>query len=313
MTKYPLKKISVIIPSYNSGKFLNGAIESVVKQTYKNLEIIINDGSTDNTEEVLKGFNNKRIKYIRLKENSGGSAVPRNAGLKATKGKYIAFLDSDDEWLPEKLEKQLDLFKKSVFGKQLGFVACHAIIIKDDKRFIHKIPNYRGNIIEEILSSCFVFSASSVLLKREVIISERFDKNFKFAPDWDTWIRIAREYDFDFVSEPLFKYYIHKNNFMRSLKGLSKVRGLKYILEKYQEVYKKHPRVHSVRLRDLGTAYLLNGDLKTARKSFIRAITTPLYLRSCINFIVSLFGYSLYKKILNQKRKMTKSPFLDYK
>ena len=98
-------KVSVVIPTYNSSQFIVETLESVFAQTYKDYEIIVvDDGSTDNTKEVLQPYTS-RIKYI-YKEN-GGPASARNVGIKSAQGEYIAFLDSDDRWLPEKLEKHI--------------------------------------------------------------------------------------------------------------------------------------------------------------------------------------------------------------
>ena len=105
--------VSVIITTYNRAHLVGKAIKSVLNQTFQDFElIVVDDGSTDNTEEVINSFNDTRIRYIRHKINKGGNAA-RNTGLRNSKGEYIAFLDSDDEWLPEKLERQLEVFKKS--------------------------------------------------------------------------------------------------------------------------------------------------------------------------------------------------------
>ncbi len=104
--------VSVIIPTYNRANLVSRAIKSVLNQTYQDFEIIVvDDCSEDNTEEIVKSFNDSRIRYIKHKKNKGGSAA-RNTGIKRARGKYIAFLDDDDEWLPSKLEKQIMLFEK---------------------------------------------------------------------------------------------------------------------------------------------------------------------------------------------------------
>lgn len=110
-------KVSVIIPTYNRAHLIGRAIKSVLNQTYKDFEIIIvDDGSTDKTEEVVKDFKDERVRYIRREKNKGGSAA-RNTGIKAARGEYIAFQDSDDEWLPEKLEKQMKAFEAMAMAK----------------------------------------------------------------------------------------------------------------------------------------------------------------------------------------------------
>ena len=107
--------VSIITPTYNCAKFIGATIESVLNQTYQNFEmIIVDDASKDNTEEVVKSFKDKRIKYIRLSKNSG-PAVARNRAMEEARGKYMAFLDSDDLWKREKLEKQINFIKKNKY------------------------------------------------------------------------------------------------------------------------------------------------------------------------------------------------------
>ena len=108
--------VSIIMPSYNTGKFISETINSVLAQTYTNWElIIVDDCSTDNTDEVVAGFCDERIRYIKNEKNSG-AAVARNYALREAKGKWIAFLDSDDLWLPEKLEKQIAFMKENNYA-----------------------------------------------------------------------------------------------------------------------------------------------------------------------------------------------------
>lgn len=99
--------VSIVIPTYNRARFLGRLVRSVLNQTYKNFEVIVaDDASTDDTAEIIKTFKDDRIRYIRHESNAGAAAA-RNTGIKASRGEYVAFQDSDDEWLPEKLEKQM--------------------------------------------------------------------------------------------------------------------------------------------------------------------------------------------------------------
>lgn len=117
--------VSIIMPSWNTGKFIAESIQSVIDQTYENWElIIVDDCSTDNTDEVVAMFNDKRIKYLKNKKNSG-AALTRNKALREAKGEWIAFLDSDDLWTPEKLEHQLRFMKKN--GYTLSFTEYEKI------------------------------------------------------------------------------------------------------------------------------------------------------------------------------------------
>ena len=108
--------VSIIMPTYNCAKFINETIKSVLNQTYENWElVIVDDCSNDNTEEVVVSFNDKRIKYNRLEKNSG-AAVARTTAMKMATGNYMAFLDSDDLWKDNKLEKQLEFMKKNNYN-----------------------------------------------------------------------------------------------------------------------------------------------------------------------------------------------------
>ena len=105
--------VSIIIPTYNRAEYLKRALKSVFSQTFKDFEVLVmDDGSTDNTLEIVESFKEERIKY-EWAENFGGPAAPRNRGLRFARGEYIAFLDSDDEWITDKIEKQFILLKKS--------------------------------------------------------------------------------------------------------------------------------------------------------------------------------------------------------
>lgn len=150
--------VSVIIPTYNRAHLLGRAIQSVLNQTYKDFEIIVvDDGSTDNTEEVMKGFDDRRIRYIRLSQNSGGSSVPRNIGLKAARGEYIASLDDDDFWLDkDKLKSQVEFLEdypdyvlvgtNSVVVNENGHELARSLLPQEDEEI-------RGKLLEQ---NCFV-------------------------------------------------------------------------------------------------------------------------------------------------------------
>jgi len=125
-----MPKISVISPTYNRAHLITRAVHSVLNQTYQDFEyIVVDDASTDNTEEVIKGFKDERIKYIKHEKNRGPSAA-RNTGIKAAKGEYIGFLDSDDEWLPEQAEKQVSKFLES--PDNVGVIYCGHVVISDE-------------------------------------------------------------------------------------------------------------------------------------------------------------------------------------
>ena len=160
--------ISVIIPTYNRGPLLGRAIDSVLAQSYGNIEVIVvDDGSNDDSEAVVRSILDARLFYIRLEKNLGG-AMARNTGIRAAKGQYIAFQDSDDEWMPDKLEKQMQVFNSA--DADIGVVYCGFIFVRgNDRKYIpaRAVIKRKENVYEQLLSENFV-STQTLLVKREV-------------------------------------------------------------------------------------------------------------------------------------------------
>ncbi len=197
MTKSP--KISVIITSYNSQKYLKYSINSVLKQSYKNYEIIIiDDGSKDSSCSIIKKFANKekKIKYFFFKKNSGTASVPRNKGVELSNGEYVCFLDADDIWINDKLSIQLKQFKR---GNMLSFTSC-SYINSEGKRhsnFLHDFLRLQLQKYFFKLGLNGLFTYNPVILS-SVIIEKKFFLKFKFntskslvgIEDLDLWLRI---------------------------------------------------------------------------------------------------------------------------
>ncbi|MDQ7032067.1 MAG: glycosyltransferase family A protein [Desulfonauticus sp.] len=210
--------VSVIIPTYNRAKFLGQAIESVLKQTYTCLElIVVDDGSTDRTWQIVKHFSDKRIKYF-YQENKG-VAWARNWGVKVSRGEFIAFLDSDDFWLPQKLEKQLRFLQETDFL----LVQCLEKWFRRGK-FVnqkrkHLMP--AGWFWEKALEMCLI-GPSCVLLKRQVLDKVGvFDETFPACEDYELWLRVLLDYPVGLVPEALVvKRGGHGDQLSRSILGL---------------------------------------------------------------------------------------------
>ena len=293
MNKKPT--VSIIIPTYNRAHLVGRAIESVLNQTYQDFEIIVvDDDSTDNTQKVVNEFQkkDKRIKYIKMNVNKG-SAAARNIGIKIARGDYIAFLDSDDEWLPEKLEKQIRLF---FANKNLGFVSCNTIILNfsGQKKAEYKISRSH-NYFLTLLERNIICSSSSVIIKKGIIGDiGYFDENLRLAQDWEMWIRVAQKYAFDFMPEPLLKYYSHSNGYISKTYKNS----LNYILQKYRTYYRRNFFVYSTRLRHDGSKFLAGGQFHNAREYFLKAIKiNPLDYRNYLYLLISFMGSQFYYKL----------------
>ena len=185
-------KISIIIPTYNQAEYLQEAIESVLNQTYKNIEIIIiDDGSTDNTLKVVNSFNDNKIIFIQQRNKGASSA--RNTGIKEANGEYIAFLDSDDLWLKDKLRKQIDFMREN---PEVGLLGTGCFQMIDTNKMIYKkIFPHKNEILQKNLIQYNPFIQSSVIVRKDVFNDiGLYDEKFKESEDYDLWLRIAQKY-----------------------------------------------------------------------------------------------------------------------
>lgn len=237
--------VSVVLPTFNRANTLGKAIQSVLSQTYENLElIVVDDGSTDNTEEVVRSFSDRRIRYISLGRNKG-AGVARNTGIDVARGEYIACQDDDSEWLPEKLEKQIKAFEKAL--PNVGIVYTGTYVIDPDidsgKRFYLPHPHLiqkEGYIYKQFLEGMFIVQPSVVIRKECFKTVGMYDEKIPSREDWDMWIRLSKYYDFKFIDEPLvITYYSRLTTHFGKIIG---ARGLIFLLEKHGEEIKKVDR-----------------------------------------------------------------------
>ncbi|OQX54719.1 MAG: hypothetical protein B5M53_05570 [Candidatus Cloacimonas sp. 4484_209] len=233
--------VSVIIPTYNRAHLIRRAIQSVLNQTYQDFEIIIvDDGSTDDTEEVVKSFKNERIRYIRQEKNEGAAAA-RNTGIKMAKGEYIAFQDSDDEWLPEKLEKQMKILENA--SPDLGVVYTSAWKVWDGKKIYEKSPTimpYEGYICKDRIDLRVkgIFLQSALIKKRYLLEIDMLDESLPRYHDLDLFIRLAKRCRFYHLDEPLFIYY-YRNPDAICVNEEKAIQAWEILLKKYAEELSK--------------------------------------------------------------------------
>jgi glycosyltransferase involved in cell wall biosynthesis len=297
--------VSIVIPTLNRAHLVTRAIKSVLNQTYQDFEIIVvDDGSIDETEKVIKRCNNKRIKYKKHQKTRGPGAA-RNTGIDATYGDYIAFLDSDDEWLPTKLEKQINLFKKNIV--KIGLTYCGVELIDQRSRNVKEkwIPKYRGYVFEKNLSENFIVSGSSTVIVQRKALEKagKFDESLASCEDWDLWIRIAKYYEFDFVPEILVNCFAHSERISSNFERV--VLGLKLFSKKYKkEIDKQRNNVKAQHFFYLGNHFCYYGDENLAKKYLMWAFDiypiNPVYFFSFIFFL--LFGYNTYTRLSTSTR-----------
>lgn len=212
--------IDVVIPVFNGEKYIGDAIESVITQTCKPFQIIvIDDGSTDETENIVKSkIDNSPIPIVYIKKQNGGLSSARNAGIKACSSQYIALLDADDLWEQTKLEKQIAIFQSS--KNELGVVYCDYTNIDSLGEHLENFccfkldTEVKGHVFEKLLYGNKVASSGSGVLVRKECFDEvgLFDESLPTCEDWDMWLRISRVYDFEYVNEKLVRLRRHNQN-----------------------------------------------------------------------------------------------------
>lgn len=290
-------KVSVIIPTKNRAHYVSSAIRSVLNQTFRDFEIIAVDGaSSDNTKEVIKGFTDQRINYIR-QENDKGVSAARNLGIIHSRGEIIAFLDDDDLWMPGMLEKQLGFMNRR---PGIGAVyTSHFGIDEGGKRFQLRLVDrsMRGDIFPKILERNYIGNCSGIMVRKTCFCTTGlFDENLLAAEDWDMWIRLAKHYEFDFTDEPLYLYRVHEKRL--SARPFVRLRAESLLFEKLQPEFKKLEDTRAVAYWHyrIGKLYCRCGNMKKGREEFKMAVDiNPHFVMCHLLLFASLLGTKMYR------------------
>ena len=272
-----MPEVSVVIGAYNCGRFIKETVLSVIDQVFENWElIIVDDGSSDDTFKTISNIRDDRIRAIRLDKNSGLPAISRNIGIKACRGEYIAFLDHDDIWFPDKLNIQLQCLKED---PAIGLVCCNLRMMSSDKTFDNTdliFDNRRrsGCLYKELMSSSFI-ACSSVVTKASILRDAGYfdeDPNIVACEDLDLWLRIARQNKIVFIPQTLGAYRVH--NFNRSGDGKQLQRCL-YIVDKHLKnnwVTERQADKARANLCFIRGWALIDKNVTLARSLFLRAL-----------------------------------------
>lgn len=249
-----MAKVSVIIPTYNRGSLISRAVESVLAQTFTDYElIVVDDGSTDQTQQVLAKFK-KRIRYI-FQENSGVSAA-RNHGIREATGEYIAFLDSDDYWIPDKLSQQVKVLDNHL---NFGIVYTRMPIINENGDVVGMKPSgISGQNFEELLEVWGDIPTSTVMTRKECFEKAGlFDTELNTMEDIDMWLRIARFYDlFEIKGKVLAYYYRHSNQV--TMDRIKVYGGLVKVCEKIMRLFPGEANKEIMKKRLSSDQYMLS-------------------------------------------------------
>ncbi|AKP76102.1 Putative teichuronic acid biosynthesis glycosyltransferase TuaG [Priestia megaterium Q3] len=295
-----MEKITCIVTTYKRPiSILQRAINSIVNQTYPNLElIVVNDAPqlTELVEEIRvlldKYDDSISIKYL-VQPNNGGACKARNTGIEHAKGKYVAFLDDDDEWLPNKLEKQYNLICK----EEAALVYCSHYEINRDgaKKLVKEELAREGNHTDEferLLLANFVGSTSYPLLRLEAVKSVGgFDLNLKSSQDHDLWLRLAEKYPIVYCNEPLVNYYYSEESISSNIDN--KLQGFEYLLDKYKEFYYSNNKTYNYRLNYIAYCCLKSRHYKSFIYFTLQAVRVKIF---------SKYNFMTFIKLKNKAR-----------
>ena len=315
--------VSVIIPSYNHEKYVSEAIESVLNQTFEDIElIIIDDASKDKSKEIIKYYEKKDSRVLAVFHNENkGIARTMNEGIERASGKFLSLFSSDDVWVEDKLKKQLEILKEN----ENLVVWSEGLIIDNQGNFTGERVSQRhgpykrkksGNIFSELLKGNYICDLSAIF-KRENIKNIKYDEKLKYLNDYKFMVDLAKRYEFYFIAEPLVRYRIHGKNTVLS----DKIHWRKddimignYFLREYgSEISNK---TKCLIFLNIGNAYSFIGEKTKAKKNYYQAIKyNPFFwidLYALIIFLTNRSGiiydflnlsYKYYQKIKNRLTK----------
>lgn len=280
--------VSVVIPAFNAERFLDAALRSVIAQTVSPQEIIVvDDGSRDGTADVARRFGGAVL--LITQDNQGVSAA-RNRGAASASGDWLAFLDADDEWLPHKLERQLE----QTDGRP-DVVACFTEEMLHDERtgatWHVRYRNEPDMVRVLLLEGCVIGNNSSVMVRKGVFMEVGgFDLGLSYSADWDMWLRLAERGAFSLVAEPLVHYRIHAGSMGNNIALLERdtIAGLEkfYASADHRARYDRYRRRAYARNHIvLSGSYFQAGDLRSAVRCAVRAIQfDPLEARRLLGW-----------------------------
>lgn len=278
--------VSVVIPTYNRSNIIQDTINSVIQQSYSNLEIIVvDDGSEDNTPQVMSKYKHKCLKYIRLAENRGANAA-RNMGIKNSTGKYISFLDSDDQYAKNNIQKKVE-YLNDLPEEYAGVFTPHKTY-KDGKLW-HK-SRFSGSVVElETIKERNVIGGFSCIAVKKSVFEKTglLDESLKSAQDYDFYIRLLKKYKIKYIDDTHVDRFSTADRIGFDVER--KLQGHKRILKKHGEILS--PARKARQYSAIGILFGRQNQSDEAMKYFNKSISThPYEFRAYVLFLISIFG-----------------------
>ncbi len=299
--------VSVIVPVYNREQFVCKTLDSILSQSYPFLEIVaVNDGSSDGSLAVLSEYAQRHPgKIVVIDQCNTGQVRARNNGIAASRGEYIAFLDSDDTWERDKLFLQIPLFKGNV-----GLVYSGINEVDSCGRTTSTIlpePGMRGDVFSHLLVRNRMTGGSVVVARKALDVVGGFDESFRAAENWDLWIRISREYEVDYVDKPLVNYLKHPGNMSQDSSRMAQ--GAWSILQKHLPGIPKEGHLKKSYLEayanyhyGMGVQHFGKNEYREARKMFFLCWKfMPIYRDSLVRVCRTLLGKKINILLSNIK------------
>ena len=295
--------ISVVIPTHNRADLLPRAIKSVQNQTWTDLEIVVvSDGSEDDTKAVVEALakDDDRIRFIEYFPAKGGN-VARNTGIENAAGEYVAFLDDDDEFMPEKLEKQMAVMESD---REIGLVytGVRVIYVNEDVEYA-SVPKAEGDLSTEILLDNIIGTTSTVMARKEILLAAgQFDVQLRALQDFDLWIRVCQLCKVGFVRGEMIRYYNYTGTKQVSALTDKYIESFAYINNKYAEKMealpadKKHEKKYNEDML-LGNKAMRNGDGKLARRFIKAALKEQRGKKALAYYLLSFTNFKTVLKL----------------
>ena len=290
--------VSVVVPTFNRASLLPRAIDSVLAQTFTDFELlVVDDASTDETAEVVRRYADPRVRYL-VQPHNTGVAGARNRGMRAARGDFIAFLDSDDEWMPEKLERQIGLLRGT--SPSVGLVYSGVESVREGGVPTIEPAGARGDIYREMLHRNVIHGGgSNVVMRRQVIATAGFfHEGLPAIEDYEYWLRITRFFEVDAIDEPLVRYHDRGGAERRSRALRANLEARGWLFSRYARDMRRARVAHLFLLRDVRRALRAPApDYRTARRLALRALMEAPFSRTALASFVgtSIQGASQWR------------------